>query len=132
MSQISSDDEVRILRVWTPFLLRTILIAATIILIAGIVFMATYAPHYYVQRYQAVRAGHLHQPESFAQVVSGALQGRPYSVTTIGLYVLTLVPLARVAFCFILFVKERDYAFVGFTAYVLAGLIAGIVLGKVG
>jgi uncharacterized membrane protein len=51
---------------------------------------------------------------------------------TLGLYVLTLVPLARVAFCFLLFIKERDYAYVGFTAYVLAGLIVGMLLGSAG
>jgi uncharacterized membrane protein len=51
---------------------------------------------------------------------------------TLGLMVLTLVPLARVAFCFLLFVKERDGIYVAFTAYVLIGLVAGIVLGRVG
>jgi uncharacterized membrane protein len=43
---------------------------------------------------------------------------------TIGLLVLTLVPLGRVAFTFILFVKERKRIFALATAYVLAALIA--------
>ena len=51
---------------------------------------------------------------------------------TIGLFELTLVPLARVAFCFILFIKERDYTYVALTAYVLAGLIVGVLVGSVG
>src|SRR5579859_3082816 len=46
--------------------------------------------------------------------------GNPHAVLTFGLFVLTLVPLARVAFCFILFIRERDYTYVAFTAYVLA------------
>ena len=45
---------------------------------------------------------------------------------------LTLVPLARVAFCFILFIRERDYTYVALTAYVLAGLIVGVLVGSVG
>jgi uncharacterized membrane protein len=45
---------------------------------------------------------------------------------------LTLVPLARVAFCLMLFIKQRDLIYVAFTAYVLAGLIAGIMLGSTG
>ena len=58
--------------------------------------------------------------------------GNPHAVLTVGLFVLTLVPLARVAFCFILFISERDYTYVAFTAYVLAGLIVGVLVGSVG
>jgi uncharacterized membrane protein len=50
----------------------------------------------------------------------------------LGLFVLTLVPLARVVFCFLLFIKERDYTYVAFTAYVLAGLIVGVLVGGAG
>jgi uncharacterized membrane protein len=51
---------------------------------------------------------------------------------TCGLFILTLVPLARVAFCLVLFVKERDSMYVAFTAYVLIALLAGVMLGKIG
>jgi uncharacterized membrane protein len=64
--------------------------------------------------------------------VALTVQGDPHSVMTLGLYVLTLVPLARVAFSFLLFLKERDYAYIGFTAYVLTGLIVGMLLGRMG
>jgi uncharacterized membrane protein len=127
-----SNEEDRILRLWTPILLRTILIAATAVLAIGLFLMATYAPGYYVQRFRAVQAGHMHAPESFTQVISGALAGDPHSMMTLGLFILTLVPLARVAFCFILFLKQRDYIYVGLTAYVLIGLVAGVLLGKIG
>jgi uncharacterized membrane protein len=127
-----SNEEDRILRLWTPVLLRTILIAATVVLASGLFLMATRAPGYYVQRYRAVQAGHLHKPESFAQIISGALARDPHSVMTLGLFILTLVPLARVAFCFLLFLEQRDYIYVGLTAYVLVGLIAGVLLGKIG
>jgi uncharacterized membrane protein len=46
--------------------------------------------------------------------------------------ILTLVPLTRVAFCLLFFIKTRNKAFVVFTAYVLAGLAAGVLLGRVG
>lgn len=127
-----SADEDRILRVWTPLLLRTILIVATIILIAGLTLMATHAPGYYVQRYHTIQSGLAHDPQTFVQLIQGATQGDPHSVMTVGLFVLTLVPLARVAFCFLLFIKERDFAYVGFTAYVLAGLLFGMLLGRIG
>src|SRR6202011_560249 len=122
----ASNEEDRILRVWTPILLRTILIVATIVLGIGLFLMATKAPGYYVERFRAVQAGHMHEPESFSQVIKGALAGDPHSVMTLGLFILTLVPLARVAFCFLLFLKQRDSIYVAFTAYVLIALMAGM------
>jgi uncharacterized membrane protein len=126
------QDEDRILRVWTPFLLRTILITAMFILVAGLILTYTFAPDYYVQRYHEVQQGHLIGKEKFGLMFERIREGNPHAVLTIGLFVLTLVPLARVAFCFILFIRERDYAYVAFTAYVLAGLIVGMLVGSVG
>jgi uncharacterized membrane protein len=127
-----SAEEDRILRVWTPFLLRTILIAAMATLVAGLILDYTFAPHYYVQRYHAVVQGHLIGKEDFALLLTHVRQGNPHTVLTIGLFILTLVPLARVAFCFILFIRERDYTYVVLTAYVLAGLIIGVLVGRIG
>jgi uncharacterized membrane protein len=125
-------EEDRILRVWTPLLLRTILIVAVIILATGLVMMATKDPGYYVSRYRLARAGAMHERMSFTTLVRDSMHGDPHSVMTLGLLVLTLVPLGRVAFCFLLFLIEKDYAYVAFTAYVLLGLIAGVLLGRIG
>lgn len=127
-----SADEDRILRVWTPLLLRTILVVATIILLGGLVLMGTHSPGFYAQRYHIIQGGHVHEKQTFVELLQGAVEGDPHSVMTVGLFVLTLVPLARVAFCFLLFIKERDFAYVGFTAYVLAGLVFGMLLGRIG
>ena len=70
--------------------------------------------------------------ESVLQLVHGMRHGQPHAVMIIGLYVLTLVPLARVAFTLVLFLKERDFIYVAATAYVLAALIMGVMLGRVG
>jgi len=126
------QEEDRILRVWTPFLLRTILITAMIILVAGLILTYTFAPDYYVQRYHEVQQGRLIGKEKLGLVLERIREGNPHAVLTIGLFVLTLVPLARVAFSFVLFIRERDYTYVAFTAYVLAGLIVGMLVGSVG
>jgi len=126
------QEEDRILREWTPFLLRTILITAMIFLVAGLILTYTIAPDYYVDRYRAVQQGHLIGKEKIGLLFDRIREGNPHAVLTIGLFVLTLVPLARVAFCFILFIRERDYTYVAFTAYVLAGLIVGVLVGSVG
>jgi uncharacterized membrane protein len=125
-------DEDRILRVWTPILLRTILLSAMIVLVLGVILTARFAPDYYVNRYRQAQLGHLYGRENLARFIPDILAGQPHAVLTLGLYVLTLVPLARVVFCFVLFLRERDYTFVGLTLYVLLGLILGIVLGRVG
>src|SRR5258706_4651792 len=119
------QEEDRILRVWTPILLRTILIVSMLVLVTGLVLTYTYAPDYFVERYNAVQQGHLIGQEKFSTLIDRMREGNPHAVLTIGLFVLTLVPLARVAFCFLLFIKARDYTFVIFTAYVLAGFIFG-------
>jgi uncharacterized membrane protein len=126
------EEENRILRVWTPVLLRTILIAAMVTLVAGLVLAYTIAPDYFVDRYHAVEQGNLIGKEHFRLLLAHIRQGNPHAVLIIGLFILTLVPLARVAFCFILFMRERDYTYVAFTAYVLIGLIVGVLVGRIG
>ena len=128
------EEENRILRVWTPILLRSILIASMILLVSGLILTYTFAPDYYVNRYREVEQGHLIGKEKIGHgVLLGRIrEGNPHAVLTLGLFVLTLVPLARVAFCFILFIRERDYTYVALTAYVLAGLIVGMLVGSVG
>ncbi len=126
------EEENRILREWTPILLRSILIAAMILLVSGLILDYTFAPDYYVDRYREVQQGHLIGREKFALLSERIRAGNPHAVLTVGLFVLTLVPLARVAFCFILFIRERDYTYVALTAYVLAGLIVGVLVGSVG
>jgi len=125
-------EEDRILRLWTPILLRSIVIVAMTVLIAGLILTATIAPRYFVDRYRQVQLGHLIGRESLASIRSNLLAGSPHAMLTVGLFLLTLVPLARVTFCLLLFLKKRDFAYVVFTAYVLAGLIVGFILGHIG
>lgn len=129
----TSADEERILRVWTPLILRTILIAAVVVLIAGLLSTVWQSSGYFVAHFRRLQhAGPHQQREAWRQLARSALSGNPHAIMTIGLMILTLVPLARVAFCFLLFVKERDKTYVVLTAYVLMGLIVGVVLGRVG
>src|SRR5437868_2764357 len=98
----STATEERILRYWTPILLRTILTAAAIILITGLFLMITKEPGYYLQRYHAAQDASYAAKKTFIQTIQLAAHGDPHQVLVLGLYVLTLVPLARVAFCFLL------------------------------
>ena len=127
------DEEDRLLRTWTPLILRTILFVASVILVAGIAASAAHSPHYFVGRFRAVQNGTaIHLKQDWADLARRAVHGDPHSIMTLGLCVLTLVPLARVAFTFVLFIRERDGIFIAATAYVLTALILGVMLGRIG
>ena len=122
-------EEERILRLWTPVLLRVILVAAVVLMALGTGLTL------FVARDHVDPATFRH-PVSvrvpLLTVLSEGIRGNANAIATLGLMVLTLVPLVRVALCFLLFLKERSGIFAAFTAYVLAGLIAGILLGRIG
>ncbi len=120
------------MRAWTPLLLRTVLAVAMLLLATGMLLAVVQSPAQYVQRYQLVRAGQLHERQSLAELVRAMRAGDPHSVLTLGLFVLSLVPLGRVSFCFLLFLRERDLTYVLLTAYVLLGLALGMWLGHAG
>jgi uncharacterized membrane protein len=125
--------EEKILRAWTPLLLRTILMTASVILLAGLVYTGIREPAYYVNRYHLVRAGTAkRRPEGAVQLVEKSLSGDPHSILTLGLLVLTLVPLGRVVFTLLLFIHERDVIYIIATAYVLSALVLGVMLGHIG
>jgi uncharacterized membrane protein len=126
-------DEEKILRAWTPLMLRTILTAATLILLAGLIYAGLKEPGYYVSRYRLAQTGMATRPaEDFVQLINGSIRGDAHSILTLGLLVLTLVPLGRVAFTLLLFIRERDVVYIAATAYVLTALIAGVMLGRIG
>jgi uncharacterized membrane protein len=126
-------DEEQILRAWTPILLRTILIAATLILTFGLIYTGIKEPAYYVNRYRLVQTGTATRPaENWLQLVQGSLRGEAHSILTLGLLVLTLVPLGRVAFTLFLFIRECDVVYIAATAYVLTALVVGVMLGRIG
>jgi uncharacterized membrane protein len=129
---VATDKVDHILREWTPLILRTLLSISATGLAIGLILMASSAPGRYVQRFHAAQHGRNSIRQEWSQLGEAALKGDPHSIMTIGLLVLTLVPLGRVVFTFILFLKEGDRIFAVATAYVLAALIAGVMLGRIG
>ncbi|MGC2758404.1 hypothetical protein, partial [Candidatus Binatus sp.] len=76
------QDEDRILREWTPILLRSILIAAMILLVTGLILDYTFAPDYFVERYHAVQQGRLIGKEKFGLMFDRIREGNPHAVLT--------------------------------------------------
>jgi uncharacterized membrane protein len=130
--QSTSDQEEQILRLWTPLLLRSILAVSVFLLMMGLLLAVARPSGNYVKSFENARRGLLHQQPSVPAILRHALRGDPEAVIVVGLMVLTLVPLARVLFCFLLFLRQRDFVYVLLTAYVLISLILGVVLGRIG
>jgi len=131
--QSIQDEETRLLRVWTPVVLRTVLISAVTVLIIGLVESTFGSPGHFIRRFHELQRGiDLRQPKSFGPLVGDALGGDGRSIMTLGLMLLTMVPIARVSFTLLVFLREKDYPYVAMTGYVLVALILGAALGRIG
>lgn len=123
----------RILTVWTPRILRGALAVSMVLLVAGLIAIAATEPGDYVARFHALRqAGALAVVERPSDLLRDALHGQPRALLLVGLLALTLVPIGRVAFCLVVFLRERDWMFSALTAIVLGLLFLGVFLGRMG
>ncbi len=71
-------------------------------------------------------------PRTFAGIWRGLLSGRAYAVIDVGLMLLILTPVFRVAASAVLFWREKDKLYVWLTLYVLFMLVLSFALGKAG
>jgi uncharacterized membrane protein len=128
-----SREEDRVLRAWTPVILRSALFSAAVLLLIGLIESIVASPGHYSARFHQLQRGiNLRSPEDFLPLLGDALAGGGRATATIGLMVLTLVPIGRVAFSLFFFLRQKDYPYVAITAYVLAALILGAALGRIG
>ena len=129
----TEQDEDRILRVWTPRILRASVLASSALLILGLVVMGLTAPGFYIDRVDDIQThGRKAVTQDWTSLTTEAFHGHPRAILMVGLLILTLVPLGRVGFTFFFFLKEKDHAFTILTATVLLLLIVGVMLGRVG
>lgn len=119
--------------VWTPRILRGALAGATALLLFGLCLWGARDPRSYVAHYRALRgAPPARHAMDVAQVLRDAAHGQGRALLLVGLLLLTLVPIGRVAFSVVIFVLERDWIFATLTSVVLALLCLGVLLGRVG
>lgn len=71
-------------------------------------------------------------PHSLGDVFSGLGHGDPLAILALGLIVLLLTPVARVAISIFAFARERDWLYVGITTLVLLILLVSFLLGRGG
>lgn len=97
-------------------------LSAVIVAVGIVMFLVTHHGGYPVAGF----------PHTISGVLAGVAQGKPYAVISLGLLVLLLTPVLRVAVSLGSFVVEQDRIYVVVTFYVLAVLIASFFLGQAG
>ena len=68
-------------------------------------------------------------PTTLPAVLQGAMAGKPYAIIGLGMLLLILTPVVRVALSVLFFLVQRDRLYVGFTLFVLAVLIFSLFSG---
>jgi uncharacterized membrane protein len=115
-------------------LLRVGVLTSMALILVGLVLMFLHHPSYLrsAEALQRLTSPGAAFPQTLPDVVAGLREGHGQSVVVVGLLVLIVTPILRVALSIVLFALERDHAFVVITTAVLTILIASFFLGKVG
>jgi len=103
-----------------------VLLAAVVVLFGGILYLAHEGNVHADYRLFHGEPENLRAP---SLVLRGAFTGTPKAIIELGLLLLILTPIARVAFSVIAFAAERDYMYVIMTLVVLAVLLYSLLGG---
>lgn len=104
-----------------------VLIAAAVVLVGVALFLAGHGTN---RADFAVFRGEPAAFRSLSGVVSSVLHGHSAAIVQLGLVLLILTPVARVALTLGAFVIQRDRTYVVLTAIVLVLLLYGLIWGK--
>lgn len=112
---------------WIAVLLRSgVLLAAAVVLVGGVLYLVhngSVRPDYHTFRGEFAE---LREP---SLIVREAFSGRPEAIIQLGLLLLILTPVARVAFSVVAFAVERDRMYVVMTLVVLTVLLYSLLAG---
>jgi uncharacterized membrane protein len=116
---------------WISFVLRGgVLLAGAIVAFGLVRFLLTPTLPGEPRSVAELLAAEFH-PTSLPAIADGVADMRPTSLIRLGVFVLILTPAARVLLTLLLFLAQRDWAFVVVTAIVLTVLTLGLI-GLVG
>jgi uncharacterized membrane protein len=113
----------RVEQVVSNLLRLGVALAAAVVLAGGLAYLVRYGraePHYRVFEGDQSALRHLDE------IAAAALHGQSRAIIQVGLVLLILTPVARVAFCLFAFVREGDWVYGLVTAIVLTVLISSL------
>ena len=100
-----------------------VLLAAAVVLIGGVMLLVQYGSA--TAAFSSFK-GEPDQLRSLAAIARAAFTGDSRGIVQLGLVLLIITPLARVALTLIAFVVQRDRIFIAITSLVLAILLYGL------
>ncbi len=127
-------DQVRKTEIAISTILRIGVALSIVVIVAGLVVSLVRHPEYRTSSTvrETIIQGHFAFPHSVGTLVSGLGSGQGGSLVALGLLLLLLTPIARVAVSIVAFVYQRDRTYVVLGAYVLVVLVTSFLLGKAG
>ena len=115
------------MEIWISHVLRVgVIIAAAITLLGIVLFMALGTRTGEPLSVHQILHGGPPIPVTPDEILDGVDTGKPLEIIYLGMFVLILTPLARVAMTMVLFAAQRDWTFVLLTSIVLGVLILGL------
>jgi len=122
------DDPARTTELMVSFVLRSGVIVSAAVIVIGLMLLAYHG----MAGLQGGIATAFDFPHSFGAVFAGVAKLDPVSVISLGLLLMIITPVTRVAVSIVAFAMERDWRYVGITALVLLVLLVSFALGKAG
>jgi uncharacterized membrane protein len=126
------QDKVRQVEIAISLVLRIGVIVSVLVILAGLVMMFLHDPRYAALdggiSFHALVGGHAEFPHSLTQLSRALAAGEGRGVVVLGVLLLILTPVLRVAVSVLSFVYEKDPPMVLVTLFVLLVLIASFFL----
>ena len=123
----SAAPATHVMETWISHVLRVgVMIAGAITLLGIVLFIALGTRTGESLSVHQILHGGPPIPVTPDEILDGVDTGKPLEIIYLGMFVLILTPLARVAMTMVLFAKQRDWTFVVLTSIVLGVLILGL------
>ncbi|WP_341528445.1 DUF1634 domain-containing protein [Nostoc sp. UHCC 0302] len=100
-----------------------VILATAVVFIGGVLYLIRHGsetPNYQIFRSEP---SYFRNPEA---VATAAFSGRRRGIIQLGLLLLIITPVARVAFSLVAFMRQRDSTYIVVTLIVLAGLLISL------
>jgi uncharacterized membrane protein len=131
---VTNEERVRRVEVLISTVLRVGVITGFVIIILGIITRFIQHPEIVrsTEEFAHLTADQALFPHTIASVVTGIMAGEGEAIIVLGLLLLILTPVVRVAISIATFVYQHDRTFVAVTSLVLFLLLLSFFLGKAG
>ena len=126
--EAAHDDPARTPELMVSVVLRTGVILSAAVIVIGLILLAYHG----MAGLQGGIATAFNFPHTFGAVLAGVVKLDPVSVISLGLLLMIITPVTRVAVSIVAFAMERDWRYVGITTLVLLVLLVSFALGKAG